>query len=130
MSRSRVAVLQIVSKQLTVTAAAAEYGISRRHLHRLLVRYQEGGLDALEPRSRRPEDDADRDARDGPSAGDRVAWRIDRGWVGCRAGHDRLVPRARGAAGALDIDYPPDLARGGFDHTVAQKAAQVVLHAL
>jgi transposase InsO family protein len=54
MSRSRVAVLQIVSKQLTVTAAAAEYGISRRHLHRLLARYREGGLDALEPRSRRP----------------------------------------------------------------------------
>src|SRR5947209_18330924 len=54
MSRSRVAVLQIVSRQLTVTAAAAEFGISRRHLHRLLVRYREGGLDALEPRSRRP----------------------------------------------------------------------------
>ena len=54
MSRARVAVLHIVSKQLTVTAAAAEYGISRRHLHRLLARYQEGGLDALEPRSRRP----------------------------------------------------------------------------
>ncbi len=54
MSRTRVAVLQIVAKQLTVTAAAAEYGISRRHLHRLLARYREGGLDALEPRSRRP----------------------------------------------------------------------------
>jgi hypothetical protein len=47
MSRACVAVLQIVSQQLTVTAAAAEYGISRRHLHRLLARYQEGGLDAL-----------------------------------------------------------------------------------
>ena len=54
MSRTRVAVLQIVSQQLTVTAAAAEYGISRRHLHRLLARYREGGIDALEPRSRRP----------------------------------------------------------------------------
>ena len=54
MSRARVAVLQIVSKQLTVTAAAAEYGFSRRHLHRLLARYREGGLGALEPRSRRP----------------------------------------------------------------------------
>jgi transposase InsO family protein len=54
MSRARVAVLQIVSKQLTVTAAAAEYGISRLHLHRVLARYREGGLDALEPRSRRP----------------------------------------------------------------------------
>ena len=54
MSRARVAVLQVVSKQLTVSAVAAEYGISRRHLHRLLVRYREGGLEALEPRSRRP----------------------------------------------------------------------------
>jgi len=54
MSRARVAVLQVVSKQLTVTAAAAESGISRRHLQRLLARYREGGLDALEPRSRRP----------------------------------------------------------------------------
>ena len=40
--------------QLSVTAAAAECGFSRRHLHRLLVRYREGGLDALEPRSRAP----------------------------------------------------------------------------
>ncbi len=54
MSRARVAVLQIVAKQLSVTQAAAEYGISRRHLHRLLARYRAGGLDALEPRSRRP----------------------------------------------------------------------------
>jgi transposase InsO family protein len=54
MSRARVAVLQVVSKQLSVTAAAAEYGFSRRHLHRLLVRYREGGIEALEPRSRRP----------------------------------------------------------------------------
>jgi transposase InsO family protein len=54
MSRARVAVLQVVSQQLSVTAAAAEYGFSRRHLHRLLARYREGGLQALEPRSRRP----------------------------------------------------------------------------
>jgi transposase InsO family protein len=54
MSRARVAVLQVVSNQLSVTAAAAEHGISRRHLHRLLARYREGGLDALQPRSRRP----------------------------------------------------------------------------
>src|SRR5436305_5019563 len=54
MSRARVAVLKAATGQLSVTAAAAECGISRRHLHRLLVRYREGGLDALEPRSRRP----------------------------------------------------------------------------
>jgi transposase InsO family protein len=54
MSLARVAVLQVVSNQLSVTEAAAQHGISRRHLHRLLARYREGGLDALEPRSRRP----------------------------------------------------------------------------
>jgi transposase InsO family protein len=54
MSRARVAVLQVVSDQLSVTAAAAEHGFSRRHLQRLLARYREGGLAALEPRSRRP----------------------------------------------------------------------------
>jgi transposase InsO family protein len=58
MSRARVAVLQVVFQQLSVTAAAAEYGFSRRHLHRLLVAYREGGLDALEPRSRRPKTNA------------------------------------------------------------------------
>jgi len=54
MSRARVAVLKVVSGHLSVTAAAAESGYSRRQLHRLLIRYREGGLDALEPRSRAP----------------------------------------------------------------------------
>lgn len=54
MSKNRVAVLKVVSKQLSVTAAAAEYQMSRQHLQRLLARYREGGLDAVEPRSRRP----------------------------------------------------------------------------
>ncbi|MCJ7710388.1 MAG: helix-turn-helix domain-containing protein, partial [Chloroflexi bacterium] len=54
MSKHRVAVLKVVSGQLPVTAAAAECRISRGHLHRLLRRYREDGLDGLEPRSRRP----------------------------------------------------------------------------
>ena len=54
MSKHRVVVLKVVSKQLSVTAAAVEYGFSRGHLQRLLRRYREGGLDALEARSRRP----------------------------------------------------------------------------
>ncbi|WES63615.1 IS481 family transposase [Microbacter sp. GSS18] len=54
MSKHRVVVLKVVSGELSVSAAAAEYGMSRQHLHRLLVRYREGGLDALEPRSRAP----------------------------------------------------------------------------
>ena len=54
MSKHRVAVLKVVSNQSSVTAAAAAYGISRQQLTRLLRRYRDGGLDALEPRSRRP----------------------------------------------------------------------------
>lgn len=58
MSQARVAVLKVISKQATVGEVAAEAGISRRHLHRLLARYREGGLEALEPRSRRPKSNA------------------------------------------------------------------------
>jgi len=54
MSRARVAVLKVISKELTVTAAADRYGYSRQHLHRLLARYRDGGIDAVEPRSRAP----------------------------------------------------------------------------
>lgn len=54
MSRARVAVLKVVTKELTVTASAAQYGYSRQHLQRLLARYRTGGLDAVDPRSRRP----------------------------------------------------------------------------
>jgi len=54
MSHARVAVLKVVSKQASVGEAAAESGLSRRHLQRLLARYREGGLEALQPRSRRP----------------------------------------------------------------------------
>ncbi|WP_460948474.1 IS481 family transposase, partial [Okibacterium endophyticum] len=46
--------LKIIATQLTVTAAAAEYGLSRQYLHTLLARYRTEGLDGLEPRSRAP----------------------------------------------------------------------------
>ena len=55
MSKARVVVLEVVSGNLTVTAAARAYGYSRQHVHRLLKRYREGGLDAVDPRSRRPD---------------------------------------------------------------------------
>lgn len=54
MSKHRVVVLKVVAKQLTVAEASLEYGISRRQLHRLLARYRQHGLVAVEPRSRRP----------------------------------------------------------------------------
>lgn len=54
MSKYRVIILNIIAKQLTVTQAATKYGLSRRQLHRLLARYREGGIDAVEPRPRRP----------------------------------------------------------------------------
>lgn len=54
MSKVRVVVLEVVSGNLTVSAAARTYGLSRQHVHRLLKRYREGGLEAVDPRSRRP----------------------------------------------------------------------------
>ncbi|WP_344118491.1 DDE-type integrase/transposase/recombinase, partial [Neomicrococcus aestuarii] len=54
MSKHRVIVLKIVAKQLTVTDAAREYGLSRRQIYRLLARYKQEGLEAVEPRSRKP----------------------------------------------------------------------------
>lgn len=54
MSRARVAVLKVITRELSVTDSAVAYGFSRRHLHRLLQRYRDGGIDAVEPRSRRP----------------------------------------------------------------------------
>ena len=54
MSKNRVVVLKIIAKELTVSTAAERYGISRRHLHRLLARYRLNGLDAVDPRPRRP----------------------------------------------------------------------------
>jgi hypothetical protein len=60
MSKYRVTVLKVVSAQLSVTAAAAQCG---GHLHRLLSRYRDGGLEALEPRSRRPHDSPLRTSR-------------------------------------------------------------------
>lgn len=54
MSKHRVIVLKILTRQLTVSEAANAYGLSRRHLHRLLARAHAEGIDAVEPRSRRP----------------------------------------------------------------------------
>jgi transposase InsO family protein len=54
MSKHRVVVLKIIAKQLTVAEAAEQYGLSRRQLHRLLARFREGGIEAVDPQSRRP----------------------------------------------------------------------------
>lgn len=55
MSKPRVIVLSVIQQGLTPSEAAARFGVSRQWVHRLLVRYQAGGLDAVEPRSHRPE---------------------------------------------------------------------------
>ncbi len=53
-SLSQVIVLSVLHDSLTPTQAALRFGISRRHVHRLLLSYKEGGLEALEASSRRP----------------------------------------------------------------------------
>jgi transposase InsO family protein len=54
MSKARVVVLEVISGRLTVTQAARDYGLSRQHIYRLLTRYRQGDLEAVDPRSRRP----------------------------------------------------------------------------
>jgi transposase InsO family protein len=47
-------VSKIISKQMSVSEAAAAYGVSRQYVHRWLARYRDDGFDGLEPRSWRP----------------------------------------------------------------------------
>jgi len=58
MSKARVIVLSVVHGQLTKAEAARRFGVSWQWVHTLVSRYELGGLDALEPRSRRPASNA------------------------------------------------------------------------
>jgi transposase InsO family protein len=53
-SKSQVIILTLLYERLTPTQAAARFGVSRQWIYDLLARYKAGGLEALEPRSRRP----------------------------------------------------------------------------
>jgi len=53
-SQSQVIVLCVLHDGLTPTQAALRFGVSRKWIYQLLARYGAGGLEALEPRSRRP----------------------------------------------------------------------------
>jgi transposase InsO family protein len=54
MSKARVIVLSVTVQGMSKSEAARQFGVSRRWVHTLVTRYESGGLDALEPRSRRP----------------------------------------------------------------------------
>ena len=54
MSKARVIVLSVTVQGISKSEAARRFGVSRRWVHTLVARYEAGGLDALEPRSRRP----------------------------------------------------------------------------
>lgn len=54
MSKSRVIVLTAIAEQLTPSQAADRFGVSRQWVHQLLARYHLGGLEAVDPRPRRP----------------------------------------------------------------------------
>ena len=58
MSKRRVVVQQVLSGNLSVTAAAERYGFSRQHVQRLLRLYRDLGVDGLTERSRRPKSNA------------------------------------------------------------------------
>jgi hypothetical protein len=52
--RNGVIVLSVVQQHLTKAETARRYGVSWRWVHTLVTRYQSGGWDAVEHRSRRP----------------------------------------------------------------------------
>jgi leucine-zipper of insertion element IS481 len=54
MSKMRVIVLAITHQGLTKEQAATKYKVTKRWINILLNRYHQGGLEALEPKSRRP----------------------------------------------------------------------------
>jgi transposase InsO family protein len=58
--KNRVIVVAIVEGGLSVADAARRFGVTRQWIHRLLARYREGGLAALEPQSRAPHTPAGR----------------------------------------------------------------------
>jgi transposase InsO family protein len=53
-SKERVIVLSVVSQQLSKAETARRYQVSWRWVHTLVSRYQRGGWEAVEPKSRRP----------------------------------------------------------------------------
>jgi transposase InsO family protein len=54
MSKQRVIVLSVVHQGLSKAEAARRYEVSWQWVHTLVTRYQTGGLEAVEPQSRRP----------------------------------------------------------------------------
>ena len=54
MSKERVIVLSVVQQQLSKAETARRYQVSWRWVHTLVTRYQTGGWEAVEARSRRP----------------------------------------------------------------------------
>ena len=54
MSKSKVIVVSVVEQGMSKAEAARRFGVSWQWVHTLVTRYQAGGLDAVEPRSRRP----------------------------------------------------------------------------
>lgn len=53
-SKSQVIVLSVLHDGLSPTQAALRFGVGRTWIYQLLARYKSGGLEALEPRSRKP----------------------------------------------------------------------------
>ena len=54
MSKARLIVLAVTQRQQTQAEVARRYRVSWRWVHELIRRYEQGGWDAIEPRSRRP----------------------------------------------------------------------------
>jgi transposase-like protein len=53
-NKSKVAVLSVITGQMSVSEVCTRYGVNRSWLYKLLKRYREYGLSDLEPLSKAP----------------------------------------------------------------------------
>ena len=122
MSKARVVVSKIISKQMSVSEAAAAYGVSRQHVHRWLARYRDQGFDGLEPRSRRPHSNPRRTAS---AVAERiVALRRELAGQGLDHGPQTICWHLETASpSAVDLHDPSDLGGSRASRTRTEEAA-------
>lgn len=102
-NKNEVIVLAITEGGLSITEAAARFGISRQWIHTLLSRYHTDGLKGLQPRSRRPHSNPNQTNEDTRTAILRL--REDLNAQGLDSGPesiwDRLDPNTRPAVSTI-----------------------------
>ncbi len=117
MSKAKVIVLSVVHQGLTKAEAARRYDVSWQWVHTLVTRYEQGGLDAVEPRSRRPASNPRATAQAIQQRIIELRKQLDAD--GLDAGPVTIAQSSEGRRdqGPVNLDDPPCPAHRRVDHT-------------